>query len=133
MIRVALLCIDSILLMGLLFAITKLRARLVQCCVKLHYGIVLGTQSLLLFSVVSNCTMGLFWERYRFFYWLLQSCARDWVSIVSNCTMGLFSERYHFFYWLLLVIVDTTAAPVLYIVGQQYSCSLCSSLKYTDS
>ena len=32
-----------------------------------------------------------------------------------------------------LVIVDTKAAPVLYIVGQQYSCSLCSSLKYTDS
>ena len=32
-----------------------------------------------------------------------------------------------------LVIVDTTAAPALYIVGQQYSCSLCSSLKYTDS
>ena len=51
MIRVALLCIDSILLMGLLFAITKLRARLVQCCVKLHYGIVLGTLSLLLLAV----------------------------------------------------------------------------------
>ena len=32
-----------------------------------------------------------------------------------------------------LVIVDTTASPVLYIVGQQYSCWLCSSLKYTDS
>ena len=32
-----------------------------------------------------------------------------------------------------LVIVDTTAAPALYIVGQQYSYSLCSSLKYTDS
>ena len=31
------------------------------------------------------------------------------------------------------VIVDTTAAPALYIVGQQYSWSLCSlcSLKYT--
>ena len=71
MIRVARLCIDSILLMCLLFAITKLRARLVQCCVKLHYGIVLGTQSLLLFSVVSNCTMGLFWERYHFFYSVL--------------------------------------------------------------
>ena len=40
------------------------------------------------------------------------------VYIVSNCTMGLFWERYHFFYWLLLVIVDTTAAPILYIVGQ---------------
>ena len=32
-----------------------------------------------------------------------------------------------------LVIVDTTAAPALYIVGQQYSYSFCSSLKYTDS
>ena len=32
----------------------------------------------------------------------------------------------------ILVIVDTTAALALYIVGQ-YSCSLCSSLKYTDS
>ena len=32
-----------------------------------------------------------------------------------------------------LVIVDTTAAPALYVVGQQYSCSLCRSLKYTDS
>ena len=32
-----------------------------------------------------------------------------------------------------LVIVDTTVAPTLYIVGQQYSCSLSSSLKYTDS
>ena len=32
-----------------------------------------------------------------------------------------------------LVIVDTTAAPALYIVGQWYSFSLCSSLKYTDS
>ena len=32
-----------------------------------------------------------------------------------------------------LVIVDTIAAPALYVVGQQYSCSLCSSLKYTDS
>ena len=32
----------------------------------------------------------------------------------------------------LLVIVDSTAAPALHIVGQ-YSCSLCSSLKYTDS
>ena len=31
----------------------------------------------------SNCTMGLFWESYRFFYWLLQSCARDWVSGVK--------------------------------------------------
>ena len=34
---------------------------------------------------------------------------------------------------LILVIVDTTAAPCLYIVVQQYSCSLCGSLKYTDS
>ena len=33
----------------------------------------------------------------------------------------------------ILVIVDTTAAPVLYIVGQKYSYSLCSSLKYTNS
>ena len=32
-----------------------------------------------------------------------------------------------------LEIADTTAAPALYIVGQLYSCSLCSSLKYTDS
>ena len=32
-----------------------------------------------------------------------------------------------------LVLVDTTAAPALYIVVQQYSYSLCSSLKYTDS
>ena len=31
-----------------------------------------------------------------------------------------------------LVIVDTRAAPALHIVGQQYPCSLCSSLKYTD-
>ena len=34
-----------------LLAITKLRARLGQCCVKLHYGIVLGTQSLLLLAI----------------------------------------------------------------------------------
>ena len=34
---------------------------------------------------------------------------------------------------LILVIVNTTAAPALYIVGQLYFCSLCSSLKYTDS
>ena len=34
---------------------------------------------------------------------------------------------------LELVIVDTTAAPALCILCQQYSCSLCSSLKYTDS
>ena len=35
-----------------------------------------------------------------------------------------------------LVIVDTTATPALYIVGQLYSWSLsrlCSSLQYTDS
>ena len=32
-----------------------------------------------------------------------------------------------------LVIVDTTAAPTLYIVGQKYSCKLCSSLTHTDS
>ena len=32
----------------------------------------------------------------------------------------------------LVVIVDTTAAPALYIVGQKHSCSLCSSLKYTQ-
>ena len=32
-----------------------------------------------------------------------------------------------------LVVVDTTATPALYIVDQQYSYSLCSSLKYTDS
>ena len=35
----------------LLFAITKLRARLGQCCVKLHYGIVLGMLSLLLLAI----------------------------------------------------------------------------------
>ena len=29
---------------------------------------------------------------------------------------------------VLLAIVDTTAAPALYIVGQQHSCSLCSSI-----
>ena len=33
----------------------------------------------------------------------------------------------------ILVIVDSTAAPALYIVGQWYSWSLCSSLEYTDS
>ena len=32
-----------------------------------------------------------------------------------------------------LVIVDTTAAPVLYVVAQWYPLALCSSLKYTDS
>ena len=32
-----------------------------------------------------------------------------------------------------LVIVDNTAAHALYIVGKKHSCSLCSSLKYTDS
>ena len=32
-----------------------------------------------------------------------------------------------------LVIVDITAAPALYIVCQQHSYFLCSSLKYTDS
>ena len=32
----------------------------------------------------------------------------------------------------VLVIVDTTAALALYIVGQYYSRSLCGSLKYTD-
>ena len=37
------------------------------------------------------------------------------------------------FTYIILVIVDNTAAPALYIVGQLYSCSLCSSLKYTDS
>ena len=26
-----------------------------------------------------------------------------------------------------------TVAPAVYVVGQQYSCSLCSSLKYTNS
>ena len=30
---------------------------------------------------------------------------------------------------ILLVIVDTTAAPALYVVGHYYSWSLCSSLK----
>ena len=29
-----------------------------------------------------------------------------------------------------LVIVDTTAAPALYVFGQQYSWSLCRSLNY---
>ena len=34
---------------------------------------------------------------------------------------------------LQLVIVDTTSAPALYIVGLYYSSSLRSPLKYTDS
>ena len=98
MIRVARLCIDSILLMCLLFAITKLRARLVQCCVKLHYGIVLGTQSLLLLAITKlRARLGQCYVKLHY---------------------GIILERYRFFYWLLLVIVDTTAAPVLYIVGQ---------------
>ena len=31
--------------------------------------------------VVSNCILGLFWWRYFFFYWLLQSFTGDWVKI----------------------------------------------------
>ena len=31
----------------------------------------------------------------------------------------------------ILIIVDTTAAPVLYIVGQKYSCSLCEIYRIT--
>ena len=94
----------------LLLAITKLRARLGQCCENCTMGLfwerycffywLLQSCTRDWVSIVSNCTMGLFWERYRFFYLLLQSCARDWVSVVSNCTMGLFWECYHFFYWL---------------------------------
>ena len=38
----------------LLLAVTKLRARLGQYCVKLHYGIVFGTLSLLLLAITSN-------------------------------------------------------------------------------
>ena len=41
-------------------------------------------------------------------------------------------KDFKLFYRYRLVIVHTTAAPALYIVGQYYSCSLCSSLKYTD-
>ena len=30
---------------------------------------------------VSNCTMGQYWRRYRFFYWLLRGCAGNWGKI----------------------------------------------------
>ena len=30
---------------------------------------------------VSNCTIELFWGRYRFFYWLLRSCKGNWVKV----------------------------------------------------
>ena len=67
MIRVARLCIDSILLMCFFFflAFTKLRSRLGQCCVKLHYGIVLGA------------------------YWLLRSCAGNWIGVAPNQHQGI--------------------------------------------
>ena len=30
---------------------------------------------------VSNCTMGQYWRRYRFFYWVLRGCAGNWGKI----------------------------------------------------
>ena len=32
------------------------------------------------------------------FPWPSYGCAWDWVGVVSNCTMGLFWEDYHFFH-----------------------------------
>ena len=32
-------------------------------------------------DVVSNCTMGMFLGRYRFFHWLLRGCAANWLEI----------------------------------------------------
>ena len=52
-------------------------------------------------SVVSNCTMGLFWECYRFFYWLFTKLC----AILGQCCVKLHCrivwERYRLFYWLL--------------------------------
>ena len=85
--------------MLLLLAITKLHARLGQYCVKLHYGIVLGTLSLLLFAItklrarLGQCCVklhcGIVWERYRFFYWLLRSCAGNWFGVTPNQHLGI--------------------------------------------
>lgn len=33
-------------------------------------------------SVVSNCTMGMFWGRYDFFHWLLRGFTGNWVKTV---------------------------------------------------
>lgn len=32
-------------------------------------------------GVVSKCSMGLFWRRYRVFYWLLRACVGNWVKV----------------------------------------------------
>ena len=53
--------------------------RMGHCCVARYYGTVVGTLLL-----------------------LLRSCAGNWVSVVPNCTMGLFLEHYRFFYWLFM-------------------------------
>ena len=97
MTRVARLCIDSILLMCLFLAITKWRARLGQTALWDCFGNAIASfigyykvscaQDWV--SVVSNCTMGLFWERYRFFYSLLRSCAGNWVGVLPNQHHGI--------------------------------------------